>query len=412
MIGGLDLTPSAAGAEAAARMSAFLDECVLPAESRPPRLALPALKAEARARGLWNLHLPGHCALDTLDYAAIAELSGRSPELGPEAINGGPPDSVNMVMLDAVGTPEQRARWLEPLLEDRIRSAFAMTEPEVASSDARNIATTITRDGEDYLVTGHKWFASGAADPRCAVLFVLGRSDPDAPAYQQHSVIAVPADAPGVRLVRTLPVLGRPGTHAEIVLDGVRVPAENLIGGRGQGFAVGQVRLGAARVQHCMRLLGLAERGLDLLCARAGERRAFGGPLADQGLLRAQVAECRLALDQARLLVLHTARLIDTVGARGARREISEIKVAVVRAAMRTLDRAIQVHGALGVTDDVPLAAWWTHARGLQIADGPEEVHLEVIAREQLDPARRSGRPAGPPAGATPTGAAPAGAAR
>lgn len=389
MSSGLDLRPSPAGADAVKRMHAFMAECVYPAEraaaDQGVEAVLPGLKDAARQRGLWNLCLPGsESGLSNLDYAMVAELSGRSPKLAPAAINGGPPDSVNMVMLDAVADDEQRERWLQPLMEDKVRSAFAMSEPDVASSDARNIDTRIEQDGDHLVITGRKWFSSGAADPRCAVLFVLGRSDATAGTYRQHSVVAVPIDTPGVTLVRTLPVLGRPSEHAEIVFDHARVPASELLGKPGDGFAIGQIRLGAARVQHCMRLLGLAERGLELLRERARTRHAFGGPIGTLGLLRAQVAECRMALDQARLLVLHTAALIDEVGTKGARAQVSEIKVAVVRAAMLTLDRAIQVHGALGVTDDLPLAEWWAQARGLNIADGPEEVHLELIARCEL----------------------------
>lgn len=388
MTAALDLRPSPAGTRALAELRTFMTECVHPLEATAtrdgPAGVLPGLKAQARERGLWNLCLPGHAGLTNLDYAHLAELTGRSPALAPPAINCGPPDSVNMVMLDAVADEQQRRRWLEPLMDDRFRSAFAMTEPQVASSDARNIATEIRRDGDDYVITGRKWFASGAADARCAVLFVLGRTDARAAPHRRHSVLGVPMDAPGLSLERTLPVMGRASDHAEIVFDGVRVPVTDRIGAEGDGFAIGQVRLGAARVQHCMRLIGLAERGLHLLCRRAEARTAFGGPLAAQGLLRAQVAECRMAIDQARLFVLHTARLIDELGARAARVQVSAIKVAAVRAALQTLDRAIQVHGALGVTDDVPLAEWWTQARGLNIADGPEEVHLEVVARAEF----------------------------
>lgn len=381
-----DLRPSRAAQEKLAELRRFMDEHVYPAEGHDDVLG--GLREQARARGLWNLGL----TLSNLDYAFLAEETGRSPELAPKAINGGPPDSVNMVMLDALGTDDQRERWLRPLMDAKFSSAFAMTEPDVASSDAANIATEAVRDGDAYVITGRKWFASGAADPACRVLFVLGRTDPDAPPHRRHSVLAVPIDTPGVEIVRTLPVMGRDGDHAEIVFDGARVPAYELIGREGEGFAAGQVRLGAARVQHCMRLVGLAERGLALLARRAEDRTAFGGPLSAQGLLRAQVAECRLAIDQARLLVLRTAKLIDTEGARAARTEISAIKVAVLRAALLTLDRAIQVHGALGVTDDVPLARWWTHARGLHIADGPEEVHLEVVARSEFRRHREEAR--------------------
>ncbi|MGW4484644.1 acyl-CoA dehydrogenase family protein [Amycolatopsis sp. NPDC004368] len=389
MTGAWDLSPSAVGEQAIARMRAFMAERVHPAEQDAAVLGvaavLPELKAEARRRDLWNLGLPGReVDLSTVDYAFVAELSGRSPDLAPQAINGSPPDSVSMLMLHAVADEGQRERWLRPLMNDEIRSAFAMTEPAVASSDASNIATRIERQGEEYVVTGRKWFAAGAADPRCEVLFVVGCSDPSADRHRRHSVIAVPTRLPGVKIVRTLKVMGRDSINAEVVLDGVRVPARELLGREGEGFAIGQVRLGSARVQHCMRLLGLAERGFDLLKERARTRHAFGGPIGDKGLLRAQIAECRLALDQARLLVLHTAKLIDEIGLRAARTQVSAIKVVVVRAAMLTLDRAIQVHGALGMTDDVPLAEWWTHARSLNIGDGPEEVHLELIARSEL----------------------------
>ncbi|MEU5846336.1 acyl-CoA dehydrogenase family protein [Saccharopolyspora shandongensis] len=398
----MDLTPTPRAAEIVERFRCFLEEEVLRAESaheqwraggpRPGAESpvLVELKAEARERGLWNLGLRSASGLTHLDYAPIAELAGRSPELAPAAINAAPPDSVNMVMLDAVASTEQRRRWLDPLLSDEFRSAFAMTEPEVSSSDATNIATTIEWDGDAYVVNGRKWYITGAANPRCAVLFVVGRSDPTAPPHRRHSLVVVPTDAPGVRVVRSLPVFGYDGDQAEITFSDVRVPAENLLGERGRGFAVGQTRLAAARLQHCMRTVGLSERALEMTCRRAMSRVAFGRSLARQGTLRSELAASRIALDRTRLLIQHTAALVDRDGATAAQANISAAKVLTMRTAMEVIERAISVHGALGLSDDVPLARWWALVRGLHIADGPEEVHLEVVARHELRAAESS----------------------
>ncbi|KXF50004.1 acyl-CoA dehydrogenase [Rhodococcus sp. SC4] len=392
----MDLSPSPRAQELLGALESFMDEFVYPAEAdlRVERDAgLPAghepavldsLRVEARRRGLWNLCVPGVSGLGYLDYAYIAEITGRSPDLAPKAVNGGAPDSVNMVMLDVVATADQRTRFLEPLLEARSGSAFAMTEPAVASSDASNIATTIRRESDEYVVDGRKWYISGAANPRCGVFFVVGMSDPTASAHRRHTVVAVPADRPGVTVHRPMSVFGYPDDSAEITFENVRVPVANRLGDEGHGFAVGQVRLAAARLQHCMRMIGLAERALELTCRRADERVAFGGPLSRQSQLTAQVADSRIALDRTRLYVLHTAALVDSRGSRNAQSEISAAKVLTMRTAVTVLDRAVGVHGAMGVSQDSPLARWWALARGLHIADGPEEVHLEVVARHEF----------------------------
>jgi acyl-CoA dehydrogenase len=397
----MDFAPSARATEMLARLQSFLDERVLPAEpvyaeqrraaaaeGRPHDLpqVVEDLKAEARDRGLWNLFLPEVSGLSLLDYAPLAELSGWSPDLAPEAMNCAAPDTGNMEVLHLVGTDAQKAQWLEPLLAGRIRSGFAMTEPDVASSDARNIATSIRRDGDEYVVSGRKWWTTGAADPRCAVLVVMGRTDPSAEAHRQQSMVLVPMDAPGVTLVRSLPVFGYHDQHGhgEIVLDGVRVPVANLLGGEGDGFAIAQARLGPGRVHHCMRLVGMAERALRLMVERAQSREAFGRPLAAHGVVAAQIAEARMAIEQARLLVLKTAWLIDTHGVKAAASEVAAIKVVVPRMACRVIDDAIQVHGGAGVSDDTPLAAMYAGARTLRIADGPDEVHVRSVARAEL----------------------------
>jgi acyl-CoA dehydrogenase len=397
----MDFAPSARATEMLARLQSFLDERVLPAEpvyaeqrraaaaeGRPHDLPLVVeeLKAEARDRGLWNLFLPEVSGLSLLDYAPLAELSGWSPDLAPEAMNCAAPDTGNMEVLHLVGTDAQKAQWLEPLLAGRIRSGFAMTEPDVASSDARNIATSIRRDGDEYVVSGRKWWTTGAADPRCAVLVVMGRTDPSAEAHRQQSMVLVPMDAPGVTLVRSLPVFGYHDQHGhgEIVLDDVRVPVANLLGGEGDGFAIAQARLGPGRVHHCMRLVGMAERALRLMVERAQSREAFGRPLAAHGVVAAQIAEARMAIEQARLLVLKTAWLIDTRGVKAAASEVAAIKVVVPRMACRVIDDAIQVHGGAGVSDDTPLAAMYAGARTLRIADGPDEVHVRSVARAEL----------------------------
>ncbi|MEV4760084.1 acyl-CoA dehydrogenase family protein [Micromonospora sp. NPDC049559] len=357
--------------------------------SRPPVLA--ELKAQARERGLWNLFLPHPeygAGLTNLQYAPLAELTGRSPHLAPEALNCAAPDTGNMELLAEFGTPEQRERWLRPLLDGRIRSAFCMTEPEVASSDAANIATRIRRDGDHYVIDGRKWWSSGAMDPSCEIFVVMGKTDPDADRHRQQSMILVPRDTPGVTVRRGMTVFGftdgAHGGHAEITFEGVRVPAANLLGAEGAGFAIAQARLGPGRIHHCMRLVGMAERALELLCRRAAERVAFGRPLAEQGVVRDWIAESRVRIEQARLLVLKTAWLMDTVGNRGAHTEIQAIKIVTPAMAEWVIDKAIQAYGAAGVSQDTPLAALWTQARTLRLADGPDEVHRASLARREL----------------------------
>jgi acyl-CoA dehydrogenase len=344
------------------------------------------LKATARAAGLWNLFLPSESGLSNLDYAVLAEASGRSIHLAPEAMNCSAPDTGNMEVLHMFGSPQQQKEWLEPLLDGTIRSGFGMTEPDVASSDARNISTSIVRDGDEYVINGRKWWTSGAADPRCRVLIVMGKTDPDADPYRQQSMVLVPREAPGVTFVRDLSVYGyhdQPG-HGEMLFEDVRVPVDHLIGERGSGFMIAQARLGPGRIHHCMRVLGMAERALELMVRRAQSREAFGGPLADQGVVRQQIAESRMEIEQARLLVLKTAWLIDRHGASGARAEVAAIKVIAPRVATAVIDRAVQVHGGAGVSGDFPLARMWAHARTLRLADGPDEVHIRSVAREEL----------------------------
>jgi len=401
----MDFAPSARAAEYLHHLQRFMDEQVFPAEAvyaeqrrasaaagrlheRPA--VVEELKVEARKRGLWNLFLPEESGLSVLDYAPLAELTGWSPELAPEALNCAAPDTGNMEVLHLVGTDEQQREWLDPLLAGEIRSGFAMTEPGVASSDARNIETAIVRDGDEYVVTGRKWWTTGAADAACRILIVMGRTDPDAEAHRQQSMLLVPMDAPGVELVRSLPVFGYHDQHGhgEIVFHDVRVPVTNLLGNEGDGFAIAQARLGPGRVHHCMRAIGMAERALSLMTERARTRVAFGKPIAEQGMVQKQIAEARIAIEQARLLVLKTAWLIDTVGAKGAATEIAAIKVVAPRIACQVLDDAIQVYGGAGVSDDVPLAAMYAGARTLRIADGPDEVHLRSVARREL----RAGR--------------------
>ncbi|MFK3980509.1 acyl-CoA dehydrogenase family protein [Micromonospora sp. NPDC050397] len=356
---------------------------------RPP--VLDELKATARERGLWNLFLPhpGYGAgLTNLQYAPLAELTGRSPHLAPEALNCAAPDTGNMELLAEFGSPSQRDRWLRPLLDGEIRSAFCMTEPEVASSDATNIATRIDRKGDEYVVNGRKWWSSGAMDPRCEIFVVMGKTDPEADLHRQQSMILVPRNTPGVTVRRGMTVFGYTdgahGGHAEVSFDDVRVPAENLIGGEGNGFAIAQARLGPGRIHHCMRLVGMAERALELLCRRTSERVAFGRPLAEQGVIRDWIAESRVRIEQARLLVFKTAWLMDTVGNRGAHTEIQAIKIATPAMAEWVIDKAIQAYGAAGVSQDTPLAALWAQARTLRLADGPDEVHRASLARREL----------------------------
>lgn len=399
----MNLEPSQRGRDLQERLREFLDTHVAPAESvyeeqmvalgdphGHPRI-VEDLKAEARSRGLWNLFLPHRTEwtpdpLSNLDYAHLAELSGRYIHLAPEAMNCSAPDTGNMEVLALFGSPEQKERWLLPLLEGRIRSAFAMTEPDVASSDATNIQLRIERDGDDYVLNGRKWWTSGAASERCKVMIVMGKTDPGAPRHLQQSMILVPMDAPGVTRVRNLPVFGyqdREG-HCEVDFDDVRVPASNLISEEGAGFAIAQARLGPGRIHHCMRCIGAAERALELMCRRVSARVAFGRPLADQGVIREWIADSRIEIEQARLLTLKAARLMDTVGSKGAAIEISAIKVVAPNVALRVVDRAIQAHGGAGVSDDVPLARMYAGLRTLRLADGPDEVHRRQVARTEL----------------------------
>jgi acyl-CoA dehydrogenase len=383
------------------RMRAFMDEAVAPAErvydeqmaalgdphGHPQVMA--DLKIEARKRGLWNMFLPDDhwgAGLSVLDYAPLAEMSGWSPHIAPEATNCAAPDTGNMEILAMFGTSEQQQRWLVPLLEGEIRSCFSMTEPEVASSDATNIACRIESDGDDYVITGRKWWSSGAMSPRCEVAIVMGVTNPDADTYHRQSMVLVPLDDPQVTIVRDMTVFGyhERGGHPEILYDAVRVPRSNLLGEEGSGFAIAQARLGPGRIHHCMRLIGMAERAFDVMCRRALARTAFGKPLAEQGVVQDWIAEARIRIEESRLMVLKAAWLIDTVGAKGARIEISAIKVAVPRMATWVLDRGIQVLGGAGVSQDFPLASLYAHARTLQIADGPDEVHKRSVARREL----------------------------
>jgi acyl-CoA dehydrogenase len=346
------------------------------------------LKAQARSRGLWNLFLPDErhgAGLTNLDYAPLCELMGASP-LTAEATNCSAPDTGNMEVLTHFGTPLVQDQFLQPLLDGEIRSCFAMTEPWVASSDATNISSRIERDGDHYVVNAHKWWTSGAASPRCRVAVVMGVSDPDADPYHRHSMVVVPFDAPGFRVVRTLPVLSHDGGggHCETLFEDVRVPAGYLLGEEGGGFAIAQARLGPGRIHHCMRAVGVAERALELMCQRAQQRVAFGKPLADQGVVQDNIAESRIAIEQARLLTMKAAWLMDTVGNKGARFEIAAIKVVAARMATTVVDRAIQVFGGAGLSDDWPLAQMYTYARTLHFVDGPDEVHKMQIARREL----------------------------
>ena len=395
--------------ELRASLLRFMDECVYPAEApyeealaqQANRYEVPALledlKREARARGLWNLFLPesGHGAgLTNAEYAPLCEIMGRSPFLAPEACNCSAPDTGNMEVLARYGTDQQKAAWLEPLLEGRIRSCFAMTEPDVASSDATNIACSMQRVGDEYVINGRKWWTTGAMDPRCEIAIVMGKTDPEAPRHRQQSMILVPMNAPGLTIVRPLRVFGydeAPHGHAEILLENVRVPASSVILGEGRGFEIAQGRLGPGRIHHCMRLIGMAERALEATCRRALGRVAFGKRLAEQGSLRERVARCRVAIEQARLLTLHAAERMDTVGNQVARAEIAMIKVVAPQMALDVLDFAIQVHGAGGVSPDFPLASFWAGARTLRLADGPDEVHLETLAKLEFD--RYAGAP-------------------
>jgi acyl-CoA dehydrogenase len=382
------------------RLLAFMDERVYPAEpvyeeqlqeAGDPH-AQPAvmeeLKAEARERGLWNMFHPDErygAGLTNCDYAPLAEILGRS-HIASEACNCSAPDTGNMEVLSLFGTPEQQDRWLRPLLDGEIRSAFAMTEPDVASSDATNIALRIEPESDEYVLNGRKWWISGALHPNCRILIVMGKTNPDGPKHQQQSMVLCPIDTPGLTIVRGLPVFGYQDQegHAELLFEDVRVPAENIIAGEGQGFLISQARLGPGRIHHCMRSVGAAERALELMCARAQARETFGAPVATRSNVQDWIAEARIEIEMLRLLAMKTAWLMDTVGNKHARTEIAAIKVAAPNVALKIIDRAIQVHGGGGVSDDFPLASMYAHMRTLRLADGPDEVHKMTIARHEL----------------------------
>ena len=393
----MDFALSAKAQEHCDRMWDFMREEVFPAEpvwaehltahgehSHPP--VMEKLKRSARQRGLWNLFLPQLSGMTNVEYAAVAEISGWSPVIAPEAINCQAPDTGNMETLELFATPEQRTQWLEPLLEGEIRSAFAMTEPDVASSDATNIDTRIVRDGDEYVINGRKWWITGVADERCRILIVMGKTDMDAEPHRQQSMVLVPIDTPGVEVVRQLPIFGYQDQHghAEIVFRDVRVPVTNLLAEEGDGFKIAQARLGPGRIHHAMRAIGMAERALALMVDRAKSRVAFGQHLSEQGVVRDLIAQSRMEIDQARLYVYKTAWLIDQYGAKGARTEIAGIKVAAPAMATRVIDRAIEVFGGMGVSDDTPLAYFYAWARVLRIVDGPDAVHRRSIARDEL----------------------------
>ncbi|HEX4057375.1 MAG TPA: acyl-CoA dehydrogenase family protein [Galbitalea sp.] len=398
----MDFSPDAKTTELLGTLQSFMDERIYPVEpaleeqlaahpddwGQQPIVA--ELTAEARARGLWNLFLPGvdGAGLTNLQYAPLCELLGHSPKLAPVATNCAAPDTGNMELLSEFGTAAQKEQWLAPLLDGSIRSAFCMTEPDVASSDATNIQARIERDGDEYIITGSKWWSTGAMNPNARLLIVMGKTDPTADRHRQQSMVLVPRDTPGVTIVRPLSVFGYTdrdhGGHAEVRFDGARVPVANVLGAEGEGFAMAQARLGPGRIHHCMRLIGMVERALDLGRDRANDRVAFGRPLAEQGVIREWFAEARVEIEANRLLVLKTAWLMDTVGNRLAHTEIQAIKIAVPRMAERILDRMMQVFGAAGVSSDFPLAEFAAGARALRLADGPDEVHLNSLGRAEL----------------------------
>jgi acyl-CoA dehydrogenase len=388
------------GKELQVRVQAFMDTHIYPNERKfyqqvdegdrwEPLPIIEELKEKARAEGLWNLFLPESeygAGLTNHEYAPLCEIMGRSP-LAPEVFNCSAPDTGNMEVLVRYGNEAQKKEWLEPLLNGEIRSAFCMTEPDVASSDATNIQASIVRDGNEYVVNGNKWWASGAGDPRCRIFIFMGKTNPDAPRHKQQSMILVPADAPGVRLIRTLPVFGydhAPHGHGHIKFEDVRVPVSNILLGEGRGFEIAQGRLGPGRIHHCMRTIGVAERALEELCRRAKSRVAFGRPIVEMGSVRQDIARSRIDIDQARLLTMYAAHMMDTVGNKVARTEIAMIKVVAPVMALKVIDRAIQVHGGQGVCEDTGLAAAWAAVRTLRLADGPDEVHLETITRLEL----------------------------
>ncbi|MBX6424868.1 MAG: acyl-CoA dehydrogenase [Variibacter sp.] len=394
------------------RVTAFMEEYVYPAEEvyerqlaeLPTRWAIPPiieeLKAKAKSQGLWNLFLPKSedpDGLTNVEYAHLCEIMGRSP-IGPEAFNCSAPDTGNMETILRYGTEEQKRRWLTPLLEGEIRSCFSMTEPDVASSDATNIRTAIRREGDEYVINGRKWWSSGAMDPRCKIAIVMGETNPDAPRHQRQSMILVPFDTPGVKVIRPLTVFGyddAPHGHAEVVFENVRVPVSNILLGEGRGFEIAQGRLGPGRIHHCMRSIGVAERALETLCRRAMSRTAFGKTIAEQGVTRHWIAESRMEIEQARLLTLQAAHMMDTVGNKAARAEIAMIKVVAPNVAQKVVDRAIQVCGAAGVSQDFHLAYAYARSRALRLADGPDEVHRETVAKLELAKYRTPGDNAG-----------------